>query len=65
MWFGQFFNVWFEAFFLVVCLPVLIKQGQQMYPKHKLVVADMSSGLLTWMCWLGQAFGPILSASVF
>ena len=59
MWFGQFFHAFLEVFFFVMWLPITIKQGEQMYPKHKLEVANKSSGIVNWMGWLGQAFGPI------
>ena len=59
MGFGQFLNSGLEVYFMITCLPVMIKEGEKMYPNNKLEVADKASGMVNWMFDLGQAFGPI------
>ena len=44
---------------MVTWLPVIIKEGEKMYPKNKIEVADKASGIVNWMFGLGQALGPI------
>ena len=46
MGFGQFFNSGLEVFFMVTCLPVIIKEGEKIYPKNKREVADKASGMV-------------------
>ena len=61
---GQFLNGILEVFFMTTWLPVMIEEGEELYPHNKLEVADKASAIVNCMSGIGQGLGPIYGSYI-
>ena len=64
MWVGQVIHGFTVTFFLITCLPAMINDAVEGYPKQKNEVTDMSSGIFNSMLGIGQMLGPIYGSNI-
>ncbi|CAI2368539.1 unnamed protein product [Moneuplotes crassus] len=64
MAFGQFAQGSTSIFFLILALPVMIKDAEDRYPTYKTYASDLSSGVFNFSLSLGQTLSPIYSTNL-
>ena len=61
---GQVLHGFSVTFFLITCLPVMINDAVEGYPKQKNEATDISSGIFNSMLGIGQMLGPIYGSNI-